>query len=48
MFDSLDEQMKKDDAAEISPREKYLRWAAVAIASIILFSGLYLGVRLVE
>jgi hypothetical protein len=47
MFEGLDEQMKRDEQAEISPTEKYLRWAAVAIASIVLFGGLYLGVRMV-
>jgi hypothetical protein len=48
MFDGLDEQMKRDEAAEVTPTERYLRWAAVIIASILLFGGLYFGVRLIE
>jgi len=48
MFDGLDEQMKRDEAAEITPREKYLRWAAVIITSLLVFGGLYFGVRLIE
>jgi hypothetical protein len=46
MFESLDDQMKHDDMETTTPREKYLRWALVAIVSIALFSGLYMGVRL--
>lgn len=45
MFDSLDDQMKADERSSISPKEKYLRWTAVAIASVVLFGGLYYGVR---
>ena len=48
MFDGLDEQMKKDDSAESTPTERYMKWAAVAIASVLLFGGLYFGVSLVE
>jgi hypothetical protein len=47
MFDGLDEQMKRDEQAETTNTERYLRWAAVAIASVVLFAGLYLGVRMV-
>lgn len=48
MFDSLDETIKHDEEEQISPKEKYLRWLAVAIVSILVFGGLYIGVRLVE
>jgi hypothetical protein len=48
MFDELSEQMKKDDAAGTSASERYMKWAAVAIASIVLFGGLYFGVSLVQ
>ena len=48
MFDSLDEQMKHDDQMETTPRERILRWVAVAFVSVLVFSGLYYGVRMLE
>lgn len=48
MFDSLDDQMKKDLNAESTSTERTIRYIAVAVASIILFVGLYLGVRLLD
>lgn len=48
MFDSLDEQMKHDDQLETTPKERILRWVAVAFVSVVLFSGLYYGVRMLE
>jgi hypothetical protein len=48
MFDSLDEQMKHDDQMTTTPRERILRWVAVAVVSVALFSGLYYGVRMLE
>ncbi len=48
MFDSLDDQMKLDEQKESSKTERWLRWAAVAIASVVLFGGLYYGVRMLE
>lgn len=48
MFDELSEQMKRDDAAGTTATERYMKWAVVAIASVLLFGGLYFGVSLVE
>ena len=45
MFDTLDDQIKADERREISPKEKYIRWAVVAVSSLLLFGGLYYGVR---
>lgn len=45
MFDSLDEQMAKDDAQESTKRERMLRYGAIAVTSVLLFAGLYLGVH---
>lgn len=47
MFDSLDDTMKRDELRESSKSERLIRYAAVAIASVLLFGGLYLGIRLV-
>lgn len=48
MFDSLDERIKQDDAAEISPKERIVKIAVIAILSIVLFGGLYLAVHFLE
>ena len=46
MFDSLDDQIKHDLALQSSKKQRMLLYLAVAIASIVLFGGLYFGVRL--
>jgi hypothetical protein len=48
MFDSLADRMKQDDAKETTSRERIVRWIAVAVVSVVLFGGLYLGVSLLE
>lgn len=44
MFDSLDEQIKHDLEQQTSSKQRMLLWLAIALASIIIFGGLYLGV----
>ena len=46
MFDSLDEQMKHDAEETTTKRGRILQWSLVALASVLLFGGLYMGVRL--
>ncbi|MBI5282930.1 MAG: hypothetical protein HY858_14690 [Candidatus Solibacter usitatus] len=48
MFESLDEQMKHDDDETSTPKERLLKWVLVGIVSVLLFGGLYMGVRLLE
>jgi hypothetical protein len=48
MFDSLDEQMKKDMNKETSPRQRMLMWVVIVLASVLIFGGLYFGVRLIS
>jgi hypothetical protein len=48
MFDSLDEQMKKDTDKERTPRQRMLLWLLIFVASVLLFGGLYFGVKLVS
>jgi len=48
MFDSLDDSMKKDLEKEGSPKQRMLMYLAIAVASILLITGLYYGVRLIE
>jgi hypothetical protein len=45
MFDSLDEQMKKDEKRMVSNKERYLRWAIVAISTLVVFGALIAGVH---
>lgn len=44
MFDSLDEQMKHDLEKQSSSTQRLLLWLAIAVASIVIFGGLYIGV----
>ncbi len=48
MFDSLDEQMKHDEHEQSSNKERMLRLGRCSIVSVLVFGGLYFGVRLVE
>ena len=48
MFDSLSDRMKADENQEIKPAERYIRWAAVLVLSVLLFGGLYYGVKMLE
>ncbi len=48
MFDSLEEQIKRDDHAEISRKERVLKGLAIAALSVVLFGGLYLAIRMIE
>lgn len=48
MFDSLDEQMKHDEDAVTSKKEKALRWVAMLVIALLVFGGLYFGVRMLE
>jgi hypothetical protein len=44
MFDSLDEQMKHDLEKQTTSKQRMLVWLAIAIASVVVFGGLYFGV----
>jgi len=48
MFDSLDEQMKHDDAVQITQTERIFKWTAVAVVSVLFFGGLYLAIQMME
>ena len=48
MFDTLDDQVKRDMERETTSTERWIRYAAVAVTSVLLFGGLYLGVSLVD
>jgi len=45
MFEDLAEQMRQDERSQSSPWERALLWVVVLLLSIVVFAGLYLGVR---
>jgi hypothetical protein len=48
MFESLEEQIKHDLDSQSTKKQRMLLWLVVAITSILLFGGLYYGVRMIE
>ena len=48
MFDSLADRIKEDEHKEVNQTERIIRWVIVAVLSILLFGGLYMGVRMLE
>ncbi len=48
MFDNLEDKIRQDDAAEITPRERIVKAVAIGVLSILLFGGLYFAVRMLE
>lgn len=48
MFDSLDEQMKHDDAEQGGKVQRIICWAGGLLAAILVLGGIYFGVRLME
>ena len=45
MFDSLEEQIKKDEKGQTSTRERVILWLTISAASIVVFGGLILAVQ---
>ena len=48
MFDSLSDRIKADEHLEVNNTERVIRWAVVIVLSVLLFGGLYFGVRLLQ
>jgi hypothetical protein len=48
MFDSLDVRIKRDDQATTTPRSRWIFYASVLLVSVVLFAGMYAGVRFLE
>lgn len=48
MFDSLDEQIKADLHKQTNSKQRMLLWLAVAVVTLLVFGGLWYGVRLIE
>jgi hypothetical protein len=45
MFDSLDDQMRRDEDKVSSSKERMMRWALYVLAAGIVFGGLIIGVH---
>lgn len=45
MFDSLAEQIRRDEHLQISNAERYARWFAAAVVSVVVFGGIYVGIQ---
>lgn len=48
MFDSLADKIREDDHKEVNQTERIVRWVVVALLSIGLFGGLYMGIRMLQ
>jgi hypothetical protein len=46
MFDSLDEQIRKDEDRVSSSKARMLRYALYALAGVVVFGALIFGVHL--
>jgi hypothetical protein len=46
MFDSLADRMREDE--QLTTSQRYIRLAAVIVISVVLFGGLYFGVRFLQ
>jgi len=48
MFDSLADRICEDEHQTVNNTERYLRYALILVVSVVLFGGLYIGVRFLE
>jgi hypothetical protein len=48
MFDSLDDQIKHDAEQETTRGQRWLLVLTVVVVSLLVFGGLYFGVRMLE
>ena len=48
MFDSLADRIREDEHKEVNPTERAIKWVVVAVVSVLLFGGLYFGIRMLE
>ena len=48
MFDSLSDRIRADEHQAIKATERWIRLAAVVLLSVVLFGGLYYGIKMLE
>jgi hypothetical protein len=48
VFDSLEDTIKRDEQRSTSSRERIMRYAVIAVASVVIFGGLIFSIRLLD
>ena len=48
MFDSLADRIREDEHKEVNTTERVIKYVAVLVISVLVFGGLYYGVRMVQ
>jgi len=48
MFDSLADRIRQDDNAEVNKTERIVRYLVILVVSVLLFGGLYYGVKMLD
>jgi hypothetical protein len=48
MFDSLADRIREDDHQAVSNTQRYLQYALVLVIAVVLFGGLYMGIKFLE
>jgi hypothetical protein len=48
MFDSLSDQMKHDLDEQTPKLHRIIEYVIVAVASVVIFGGLYMGIRFLQ
>jgi hypothetical protein len=48
MFDSLEEQMKRDEDRVSTPKERLIRYALYGLLALLLFGGLLFAIHLMS
>ena len=46
MFDSLADQMKHDEQEVTSNKQRVLQYTVIGVLSVLVFVGLYMGIRM--
>lgn len=46
MFDSLADRIREDEHKEVNSTERAIRLVVIVVVSVLLFGGLYYGVRM--
>ena len=48
MFDSLADRIRQDEHNEVSNKERTMRYLLTTLVAVLLFGGLYFGIRMLE
>ena len=48
MFDDLEDEIKRDEQANRTPKQRWLLYATVLPSSAVVFGGLYAAIKFLE